>query len=255
MPSAIKHDHEFKDKGLVTILTEAQGADAATLESFLWKTFPDNDCFSCTGTFVPLPESRGIPHAGVIGVDGKLLWAGNPLSDPKKVEELVAQELAKVKKGWGDTPDAKKVRAALYGKNDFAGAMLAVEAMAEGEERTKLEAEVKARHASTVKSVGVLQEQGRWLAAQQRAKGLLKSVGTRAEWATEAQSLVASFETDAAKAELALDKKIDKIVSQLRDKKGDAAPKQLQAMLKDGASTKVGERAQRLLTALQTTPK
>lgn len=252
MPSAIKHDHEFADNGLVTILTEAQGANAAQLEAFLWKTFPDNDCFTCTGAFVPLPESKGIPHAGVIGVDGTLLWAGNPLGDPKKIEELITQELAKVKKGWGDTPESKKVRAALYGKNDFAGAMALVEAMAAGDERTKLEAEVKARHASAVKAVGALKDQGRWLAAQQRAKGVLKSVGTRAEWVTEAQALVAEFETDAGKAEVALDKKVDKVVALLRDKKGDNAPKQLQAMLKDGASTKVGERAQRILTALQT---
>lgn len=255
MPSAIKHDHEFKDKGLVTILTEKQGADAPTLEAFLWKTFPDNECFSCVGTFVPLPESKGIPHAGVIGVDGTLLWAGNPLSDPKKVEELVAQELAKVKKGWGDTAEAKKVRAALYGRNDLAGAMALVEAMPEGDERTKLGGEVEARHASAVKSVATLKEQGQWVVAQQRTKALLKSVGTRADWVSEAQGLVAEFDSDAGKAELALDKKLDKIVAQLRDKKGDNAPKQLQALLKDGGSTKVGARAQRLLTALQTTLK
>ncbi|HEX5050218.1 MAG TPA: hypothetical protein VFZ65_00470, partial [Planctomycetota bacterium] len=103
MPSAIKHDHEYSSKGLVTILVEAQGADAPTLEAFLWKTFPDNDCFSSVGTFVPIPESKGIPHGAVIGVDGTLLWAGNPLSAPKDIEDLIQAELTKVKKGWGDT--------------------------------------------------------------------------------------------------------------------------------------------------------
>jgi len=55
-------------------------------------------------------------------------------------------------------------------------------------------------------------------------------------------------------AELALDRKLDKIVKQLRDKKGHAAPKALQSLLKDAGGSKVGERAQRLLTALQSQP-
>ena len=119
MPSAIKHDHELSNKGLVSILVEAQGADDATLESFLWKTFPDNNCFSSIGAFVPIPESKGIPHGAVVGVDGTLLWAGNPITDAKKIEELVLAELAKCKKGWGDTAEARKLRAALYGKGDL----------------------------------------------------------------------------------------------------------------------------------------
>jgi hypothetical protein len=122
VPSAIKHDHELSSKGLVSILVEAQGADEPTLESFLWSKFPDNDCFSSVGAFVPIPESKGIPHGAVIGVDGTLLWAGNPLGDSKKIEDLITAELAKVKKGWGDTAEARKLRAALYGKGDLAGA-------------------------------------------------------------------------------------------------------------------------------------
>lgn len=252
MPSAIKKDHELSGKGLVSILVEAQGADEATLEAFLWKRFPDNDCFASVGTFVPIPESRGIPHGAVIGVDGTLLWAGNPLGDPKKIEELVTAELAKMKKGWGDSAEARKVRAALFGKNDLAGAAALVAAMPEGAERTTLQAEVDARYTAAKNAIATLKEQGRWLAAQARAKELLKSVGQRAEWVAEVTPLVAEFDGDAGKAEIAFEKKLDKIYKQLRDKKGDAAPKALQKLLEDGANLKVGERAQRTLTALQT---
>lgn len=255
MPSAIKHDHELKSRGLVSILVEAQGADATTLESFLWRTFPDNDCFSCTGHMVPIPESAGIPHGAVIGVDGTLLWAGNPLADSKKIAELIESELSKVKKGWGDSPEARKVRAMLYGKGDLAGAATAVAAMADGEAKSKLQAEVEARYAIGKNSIAALKEQGQFQAAQSRAKDLLKAVGTKAEWVAEVTPLVAEFETAEAKAELALDRKLDKVVKQLRDKKGDNAPKALQALLKDGANSKVGARAQRLLTALQTPAK
>jgi hypothetical protein len=252
VPSAIKHDHELRSKGLVTILVESQGSNSEQLEGFLWRRFPDNQCFSCTGAAVPIPRSGGLPHAAVIGVDGTLLWVGNPAATPKPIEEFVAAELDKVKKGWGPTPEARKVRAALFGKGDFAFAKTLVEAMPEGELRTQLQAEIEARVAIAKTSIAALKEQGRWLAAQERAKDHLKAVGKRAEWLPEATQLVTEFETDAAKAELALDKKLDKIEKQLRDKNGDGAPKALQALLKGDAGTKVGARAQRLLTALMT---
>jgi hypothetical protein len=252
VPSAIRHDHEHKKDGLVTILVESQGSNAAQHEAFMWKTFPDNDCFACTGTSIPVPPSQGIPYCAVIGVDGKLLWVGNPAATPKPIEELVAAELLKVKKGWGETADHKKVRAALYGKGDLAGAAALVAAMPEGEARTKLQGEIDARYATAKAAISALQGQGNYMAAEARAKDLLKSVGTKAEWVAEVTPLVAAFETPEAKAELAMEKKLDKVVKQLRDRKGDNAPKTLQALLKDGANTKVGERAQRILTALQT---
>ncbi len=68
------------------------------------------------------------------------------------------------------------------------------------------------------------------------------------------QPLVAAFDAPEAKAELAPDRKLDKILKQLRDRKGDGAPKALQALRKDACGSKVGERAHRLLTALQSQP-
>ena len=64
--------------------------------------------------------------------------------------------------------------------------------------------------------------------------------------------MVAEFDSEAGKAEIALEKKLEKVVKQLREKKGDGAPKALKALIKDGASSKVGEGIQRTLTALET---
>lgn len=252
MPSAIKHNEELASKGLVTILVEAQGADEATLEHFLWKTFPDNECFSSVGVTVPLPPSDGIPHGGLVGVDGTLLWAGNPLSATKQISELIDAELAKVKKGWGDTAEARKVRAALYGKGDLTGANTLVAAMAEGPERTALQAEVDARYASLKNAIKNLQEQGRWLEAQANAKSLAKAVAGNQTQTAEVATIVAEFDSDAGKAELAADKKLEKVVKMLRDKKLDSAPKALAAVLKTSADTKVGARAARMQKALET---
>lgn len=252
MPSAIKHDHELASKGLVSILVESQGSTEPALEGFLWKSFPDNDCFSCIGTFVPIPESRGIPHAAVIGVDGTLLWAGHPLSAQKQIQELIEGELQKVKKGWGDTAEVRKMRAALYGKGDLAGALAAIAALPEGEHRTALQTEIDGRYASLKKAIETQKERGEWLAAQAQAKALLKGVGTTAAWVAEVTPIVAEFDSEAGKAEIALEKKLEKIVKQLRDKKGDNAPKALKALLKDDGNSKVAARIQRTLTALET---
>lgn len=252
VPNAIKHDLELKNDGLITILVESQGSNAEQHEAFLWKTFPTNQCFSCTGTFVPVPESAGIPYCAVVGVDGTLLWVGNPAATPKPVEEYVHAELEKVKKGWGETPEVRKVRAVLYGKRDLAAAAALVEALPEGDTRSTLQAEVDRCYGSAKASVEWLQSKGRFLDAQEKAKSLQKAVGARAAWVGEITPLVAAFDSPEMKAELALDKKVDKVLKALRDKKGDGAPKALQAITKDAGTLKVGERAQRLLTALQT---
>jgi hypothetical protein len=88
------------------------------------------------------------------------------------------------------------------------------------------------------------------MAAQIQAKLLQKAVGTHPKWAPDALSIAAEFDGDAAKAELALEKTFGKVLAQLREKKGDAAPKQLKALLKDGDG-KVAERRQRTLEALE----
>lgn len=252
MPSAIKHDHELSSKGLVSVLMERQGADQGKLEAFLWKMFPDNDCFACVSGSVPTPDFNGIPHGVLIGVDGKLLWDGSPLGEAKKLQELIAAELEKVKKGWGETADHKKVRAALYGRGDLFGAQAVVTAMAEGEARTKLQAEIDARFATAKKAIDNLKGSGQWAKAHDAAKKLQKGVGTKAEWTAEVTTILADFATDAGKAELAAEAKLEKVVKQLRDKKREPAIKALQALVKSAGQTKVGERAQRTLTALET---
>lgn len=255
MPSAIRHDHELSEKGLISVLMERQGSDDAQLESFLWKKFPDNDCFVCVGGHVPTPPSNGIPHGALIGVDGKLLWTGHPLGGAKQLSELIEAELDKVKKGWGETSEARKVRAALYGKGSIAAALAVVTTMPEGEERTALQAEIDRTYTSRKKAVTALQEDGRWLAAQDACKALVKSVGKHEAWGPEVDELLATFDSDAGKAELSLDKKLDKVVKLLRNKKSEPAEKQLEALLKGGTELKVAQRAERTLKALRTPPK
>ncbi len=82
MPSAIQHDHELSARGLVSVLVHAQDATPDQVRAFLLAKFPDNDCLVAPGGFVPTPESKGIPHAALIGVDGKLIWDGHTSGPP-----------------------------------------------------------------------------------------------------------------------------------------------------------------------------
>jgi len=250
VPSAIRNDHDLAKDGLVSILVECQGANEAQLEAFMWQRFSDNECFTSVGTFVPIPDSKGIPHGGLIGVDGKLLWAGNPLGGKQQVEQLIEEQLKLVKKGWGDSSEARKVRAQLYGKGNLASAASIVAEMADGEEKTTLQQEVDKRYAVRKAAIDALMKGGCWLEAEDDAKQLLKDVGKHETWSAEVTELVAMFETDEGKAELAADKKLEKIVKQLRKGKHEKAPKALEKLIEKIGETSVGARASRMLAAL-----
>lgn len=251
MPSAIRTDRELSSLGLVTILVESQGNDDSKLDAFLWKTFPDNGWFVCTGTGLPIPPSRGIPHGALIGVDGTILWAGNPNAGKKQIETLVEQELEKLKKGWGATPDARKVRALLFGKGDYAGAMAIAVAINDEAERKLLTKEIEDRRAGATGAIAELKRQGRYIDAQERARQLARAVGDRAEWVEAAKLEVDAFATPQAKELLALDKKLEKVESQLRERKDETAQKTLVSMLKNAPESPVSARAKTLLAALQ----
>ncbi|MCB9879051.1 MAG: hypothetical protein H6835_15760 [Planctomycetes bacterium] len=252
MPSAIRHDAELKDKGLVSILVEVQGHGFQEVEHFLWERFPDNGCMVAPGTFIPIPDSAGIPHGALIGVDGTLLWAGSPLGDSSKVSDLIDEQLKLIKKGWGDTPTARKVHADLYGKNNLASAAAAVAALPDGDEKTTLQEEVDKRYQVLKDAVANLQKNGQWADAQDAAKALQKAVGRHETWAGEAAALVNEFASEAAKPELDADKQLAKILKAMRAGKGDKAPKELEKLIEKHGQTSVGQRADRILKALNT---
>ena len=88
--------------------------------------------------------------------------------------------------------------------------------------------------------------------AHERAEQLVKSCEKRADWLAAAKQELAAFDSDEAKALLALDKKIEKVEKQLRDKKDENAQKGLAALLKGATESAVAARARALLDALKT---
>ena len=257
MPHAIDRDHDLRDKGLVSVFLESQGTAADALPGFMWAHWPGFDARVAPNTQLPLPESKGLPHGALIGVDGTLLWDGSPSAGEKVVKEKLEAELVKVQKGWGDTADARKMRALLYGKGSLAEARKVVDAVADAAQQAELRKELDAVYARRSAAVKAAQDDARWVEARELALALQKSTAGVADWQQAVTALLATFDTPEARKELAADEKLQKFARSLRDGKAKANQQQLPALLakiaKDAAGTKVGEHLQQLISGIKTT--
>ncbi|MEZ5964751.1 MAG: hypothetical protein R3F56_12965 [Planctomycetota bacterium] len=254
MPQAIEHDLDYRDRGLVVVLPEVQGATLQSLPSFLFKVFPKLEARVVRGGGVPIVMGRGIPYSALIGVDGTLLWAGHPSSGGKERDACIEAELKKVATGWGESLAAKKVRAQLYGKQDLAEAKKLIDALPDDPdaERQALQGELAVAHAWRVRAVQALRDEARFVESKQAAQALKKSVAGEPEWETEATQLLADFDAEAMTKELAAAKKVDVVLRAVRGKKVklDVAERRLRAVAKSAAGTAAGTRAEQLADAL-----
>lgn len=252
MPQAIKHDLELRERGLVVILPECQGSDMETLPAFMWKTFPNNQARVCVESGTPVVRGRGIPYSALIGVDGKLLWAGSPSGGGKQLEELLEAELKKVASGWGGTADAKRARAQIYGKRNFAEAKKIIDGLTDNDgDKAALQQELGTAFAWRVRAVAALRDEGRPVEAKAMALALKKSVTGVADWDAQVAPLVAAFDSPEDQKEMAPAKKIEAVLAGVRDKKTKLADaiKPMRAIAKSAAGTKAGARAEKLAAA------
>lgn len=253
MPQAIEHDLEMRDRGLVVVLPEMQGATMESLPAFLWKTFPKLEARVVRGGGVPIVMGRGIPYSALIGVDGTLLWAGRPSSGGKDRDALIEAELKKVATGWGATPAVRKARAQIYGKQNLAEAKRLIDALPEAstQERAELAQELATAYAWRVRAVQALRAEARFLEARDAAQALQKSVAGLPEWEAEVAPLLAAFDTPEDQRELTIAKRIEVQLRAVRAKsmKLPAASQRLRAIAKSGAGTAAGARAEQLAIA------
>lgn len=264
MPHAFKLDKEHAKEGLVVILDESQATNGehATLVGFVTNNFIKYGEYTTSNVFItngetPFPDgAKGIPFAAVIGVDGKLLLIGSPSGWGKKLDDTLKEEFAKIKNGWGKSPEAKKARSLMYGKN-LLGEAYTTLAAADGKVKddakddfAEARSEVDTRYAGMKNAIKVLQDQGRWADAKKAAENLQKAVKGRAEWESEIAPLVADFAKPEAEKEINLDKALVAIIKSIGDKKPtDDHVKHLNDLAKKNEGTKVGARAAELATA------
>jgi len=133
IPHVQKLQEEFGDKGLHIFAFEVQGSaeDVArdTAKSRGAKTYP----VAMGGPSGYSNSTGGIPHGWLVGVEGKVIWEGNP--GDGKMDQILRAEMAKVKfPGLGKVAFDKGVNPILskFMKRDYAGARIEAQKMIEG---------------------------------------------------------------------------------------------------------------------------
>jgi hypothetical protein len=257
VPHAVKRDHELRDQGLVTIFLQGQEAKEDSLPGFVWAHWAGFDARLANNVQLPLPKSEGIPHAILLGVDGTVLWHGNPTGGEKQYRAQLEQELTKVQKGWGPDPETRTVRALLYGKQNLTEAKKAIDAIADQKLKAALQGELDAVRSRRAAGVKYMIGDARWVEAQEAALALQKSCAGVAEWQADVTALLANFDTPEAKKELAADDKLQKLAATMRKTKPKQSeqPGMLAPVVKFAAGTKVGEKLQKLIDGIKATPK
>jgi hypothetical protein len=251
VPHAIGLQEKYGAKGLKVILVHCQ--ESSDLPAFMMKMFPANEAMVTADNPVPIGTTQGfrLPRAALVGVDGKVLADGLRAKVGGTIDKLIPLELKRMKKGWGAHPDLTKARALLYGKGDLAGARALAQrfsaAPAQRDDHDSLRREVEIRFERLLGAVEYWTAAGEWLKARAAGERLAKGVeGVRA-WEAKVAKAREAFSGPGAKTELALAKKILKIVKAIR--KSGPKEKHLKALsnlARKDPESRAGKRAKRL---------
>ena len=250
---SVKAERDFADWGLVPILMEIKRHDETYIEALALTEIPGSTCrlMKTHKLGIAWEKKRGLPpYVALIGVDGTLLYAGSYQSF-STVKKLLKKEVARLRKGWGDDRTARKARALAYGKRELGRAhTLLQEALREdaaNEELTELCAELVARYESTTKAVSFLIEDGRPREAREVAERLADSVADHPTWAPEVVELQQRFATERLLTELALEKKLDKLLEPIQARAPrEGLAEKVSRFAEEASGSRVGVRAERL---------
>lgn len=183
------------------------------------------------------------PYYAVVGPDGAVVAAGNFNDSPKKLETAVQTALRMGSKGWGAGEQAA-VRASCA-RGDLAKARAKAEACG-------LSAEVDAHFERRCGTVRWLLADGQWQRAKQQADDLAAAAKDVDSWAGTVAALGAEFSSEAAKAELDLDGKLERLLRPLAKGRPDAqAARRLRDFAQKHEGSKVAARAARLAALVE----
>ncbi|MGE0143049.1 MAG: hypothetical protein AB7I19_05065 [Planctomycetota bacterium] len=254
---SLKEQAEFGGDFQV-LLVEAQGHSMAEVEKFALERGWLGNAAMWTTQRPFATHGRGIPHAALLDVDGRVILEGNPLAMAKDFKTAIAAQIALRKKGPPSL--AKELRPVwrdrVQGK--FADAIAEATRLAEGggEHAEAASAEAAAARAAgdaAVARIHRLMEQGRYAHASDLLRNLEK--GAKGDEALEqsAAELRQRLDSEELETELDAEKSILKLERLLLEKGAEAVPaKAVKKFLDKHADTKAAARAQHLLTLLGT---
>lgn len=213
---------EHAGKGLHVFAFEAQNHSPEEIKACLTQNGHKSYPVSAAGAN-NYQTNGGIPHGWLIGVDGKVIWEGNP--GDGKFDQILQAELAKVRfPGLGRNDFDKAVGKALtlYGKRDLGGARREAQKVAANE---KADEQARADGQWLVERFTKLAEEQlalaesylgerRYLEAQEVLTWLARSFKKEPE-GDAAEERLDGFKDPAVKKELEAAKKLHKLLAQL----------------------------------------
>lgn len=237
--------------GLVVVLVSTKAFDEeggwAKAVAFLEKNFPNHKCRVVGNIALPMVGSPDTtpPMMSVVGVDGTVQVAGSARTIGGKVDNAVAAELEKKKKGWGKDANAKKIRALCFNSCKFNDAYnVGMSIMSDDPEVTAAMGELLQAFRTSVAIVKSQMAEGRPSDAKAEFDHLREAIKGHKELNQELAPLVQEMESEATTNELALEKKLKPMIAKLAGAKADAsAAKGFEKFATENAGTKVGERA------------
>ena len=258
MPMAVKMAEEHGDD-LVVLLVEVQGSSPEDIQRMaLERKWFGHGALWTTERPMASP-GRGIPASVLLDIEGRPIVSGNPLGLHSQIEDAIAAELKKVKRGpdglHKDLKDAWK--SAMRGKwseaireaekiADEAGDDAALAEMAVG-----LADEWRDIAAKRVDRIERLVGQGYY----ERAENLAKDIEEELEALPEAETKLIALHERLESEELADERKAETALRKMEDKlfsKGARSfkAKSLEKLIEKFPGTKAAERARELLPLL-----
>jgi hypothetical protein len=254
---AIDLEQKLAKDGLVVFLMEIKNHEETYLRALQMAELPGADSRLLRNQDLPVVYDRATgfpPYIVLIGVDATLRYAGSYQS-ANAMRKLLAAELEKSKKGWGDDPLVRKARALAHGAGRFGEARALLEpGSAGGHATAELRAaadEIEARFEALLRSLAHFVEQGEPRRAAAAASALAVAASGLPAWVERAAEAAARLESTEQTREAALEKKLIAILEPFErrgPKEGEDAP--LRAFADKAEGTKVGARARRLANAV-----
>lgn len=264
---------KYAKDGLVIILEDQRAwtkpEHPVRIQAFWMKFFEAKAWFTshleATSKDVPVFRARSKRNESsliLICVDGKLVLEGTaekPSAADKKSDyrvafkRAVATELRRKKKGWGETAQVRKFRAAAYGKENLAAAWKALDAARSSMDRAdwaSLREELDHILACRKKALRFLFDQGRLREAKKILGLLKKSVRGVMSFESELAGMVKELESEEVRAGLKLDPKLSTILKRVTERKyakfGFEGIARVRAFAKKHEGSSVGARAARM---------
>lgn len=250
MPHLQKLWDEHGGKGLHVFAFEAQNHSADEIRTCLAQNGHKSYPVSAAGAN-NYQTDGGIPHGWLIGVDGKVIWQGNP--GDGKFDQMLKEELAKVRfPGLGRNDFDKAVNKALglYAKRDLGGARREAQKIAENEkseEQARADAQwlverfTKLGEEQLALADGYVAER-RYLDAQEVLSFLAATFKKEPE-GTAAQEKLDGFKDPAVKKELDAAKKLQKLLAALQNRPAAERKVNLEKFASKNEGTRAAEEA------------